>query len=122
MSKHTPGPWTSRALGGHSVVLCPTLPGRNDSRAKVGYGYRDEAFSIAYPFLDDDDRVRMDFVCFSHDDARLIAAAPDLLIALAEELENVEDDIRWAEGGELDRLITRREKLEAVIAKAGAQS
>lgn len=54
--------------------------------------------------------------------ARLISAAPDLLIALAEELENVEDDIRWAEGGELDRLIIRREKLEAVIAKAGALS
>jgi hypothetical protein len=50
--------------------------------------------------------------------ARLIAAAPDLLEALREELDAVQDDIRWADGGELERLFARRERLSAAISRA----
>lgn len=82
MQTHTKGPWKAIALGGCSTVVTPSLPGRNDTRAKVGYGYRDDEFCIAYPFLDDDNNPRMDFVCFDHADAKLIAAAPDLLAML----------------------------------------
>lgn len=81
-ARHTKGPWKAIALGGASTVVAPALPGRNDTRAKVGYGYRDGEYSVGYPFLDDDNNVRMDFVLFSHEDAKLIAAAPDLLAML----------------------------------------
>lgn len=72
----TPGPWKSEAQGGSSTVLAPTLPGRNDTRFKCAYGYReDRGYCIAYPFLSDEklDSLRFDFVSFSHEDARLIA-------------------------------------------------
>lgn len=82
--KHTPGPWAAVACGGYSVVLTRTEPQRNDNRIpSYGYG-ANGGHSIGYPFVEDDGRVRFDFVCFSHDDARLIAAAPDLLAALRE--------------------------------------
>ncbi len=85
----TPGPWRAEAMGGSSTVLTPTMPPKNDTRSMVAYGYRDEAgYCIAHPFLyqvapsDQREETRMDFVCFGHADARLIAAAPDLAAAL----------------------------------------
>jgi len=56
----------------------------------------------------------------SDNDARLIAAAPDMLDALKAELADLQDDIRWADGGELERLMMRRDRLMAVLSKAEA--
>ncbi|NTG61827.1 hypothetical protein G6L45_16225 [Agrobacterium rhizogenes] len=115
-SKHTPGPWKAIAMGGSSTIVSTILPPRNDTRSKVGYGYRDGEYCIGYPFLDDEDRVRMDFVCFSHDDARLIAAAPELLEALKAVIE-------WDhQFNELDADQSLRPKLLAAIAKAEGRS
>jgi len=44
-------------------------------------------------------------------------AAPALLDALEAELADLNEDIRWAEDSDLDRLIKRRERMEAAIAK-----
>lgn len=74
--------WRSQACGGHSVVLSTEQPPRNDTRIPA-YGYkRENGYSIGYPFIDDGNETRLDFVCFSHEDARLIAAAPELLTAV----------------------------------------
>jgi len=76
--------WTAVAMGGASTVLTSVKPPRNDTRIPA-YGHDDaKGHCIAYPFIDDDDKVRMDCVCFSHKHARLIAAAPYLL-AFAQE-------------------------------------
>lgn len=80
--KHTPGPWKAVPQGGHSTVLASAQPSRNDNRIPA-FGYVEEGrHCIGYPFIEDEGRVRWDFVCFSHEDARLIAAAPELLVAL----------------------------------------
>jgi hypothetical protein len=50
--------------------------------------------------------------------ALLIAAAPDMLAELYAQLDGLEDDIRWADGGELERLTIRRDAVQAVIRKA----
>ena len=70
--------WRRVALGGSSTVLSNVRPARNDSRIPA-YGYRDDGeHCVAYPFIEDSGHVRRDFVCFSHEDARLIAASPTM--------------------------------------------
>lgn len=131
MSKHTEGPWKAIACGGHSVVITPTKPERNDNQIPA-YGYRVElGYSVAYPFTDDHGLVRWDFVCFSHADAKLIAAAPDLL-AVLDELEGSFDQQTYADkvAEEFDALdereysvnITAKQlrAISAVLLKAGA--
>jgi hypothetical protein len=79
---HTPGPWRAVAQGGSSTVVCPSKPRRNDTRIPA-YGYDESnGHCVGYPFINDDGSTRLDFVDFSHADARLIAAAPELLAAL----------------------------------------
>lgn len=75
MSEAIKREWRSIGLGGVSTVVSATKPLRNDRRIPP-YAY-DEAngHCIAYPFVEDDGKPRMDFVCFSHDDARLVAEA-----------------------------------------------
>ena len=77
----TKGPWKSRPCGGCSVLLAPTPPAHNLTRP-LAYGYRpEEGYSIGMPFLIGpgepgyEDRVRHDFVEFSHADAAFLSAA-----------------------------------------------
>lgn len=96
-AKHTPGPWKARAMGGHSIVLAQAQPAQN-RRNPVAYGYDPKnGYSIALPFTyeerDGKQITRGDFVEFSHDDARLIAAAPDMLAALKDLLAVDEADV-----------------------------
>lgn len=87
MSEHTPGTWKRIALGGSSTVVVPDRPVRNDTRIPA-YGYDgSKGHCIGYPFINDDNSIRLDFVCFSHADAVLIAAAPDLLECVQEFLK-----------------------------------
>jgi hypothetical protein len=88
---HTPGPWKTDACGGFSTVVSMTQPMRADTRIGA-YGYDPRrGHCIGYPFIEDDGKVkRIDFVCFSHEDARLIAAAPDMYTIL-DELEEAFD-------------------------------
>lgn len=114
-AKHTPGPWATIAQGGSSTVVAFAKPKRNDTRIP-GYGYAEEGpHCVGYPFIDDDGQARRDFVCFSHDDARLIAAAPDLLAALQGLLVGVYGDGYVLPAGDF---ATRRAR--AAIAKATA--
>lgn len=79
---HIPGPWKAIPQGGSSTVICPSKPPRNDTRIPA-YAYdENRGHCIGYPFIEDDGRTRLDFVNFAHDDARLIAAAPEMLAAL----------------------------------------
>lgn len=81
----TQGPWRAVPLGGSSTVLTEMRPRRNDTRIPA-YAYGDE-HCLAYPFIEEDLRARWDFVCFSHDDARLIAAMRHALPALLDRIE-----------------------------------
>lgn len=73
-TQHTPGRLRAVPLGGSSTVLAGTQPRRNDTRIPA-YGYNEaEGHCLAYPFTDDDGHARLDFVCFSHDDARRLVA------------------------------------------------
>jgi hypothetical protein len=69
----TEGPWRREAMGGSSSVIAATEPARNDSRVPA-YAYDPaQGYCLAYPFTEDDGLVRLDFVRFSHEDARFIA-------------------------------------------------
>ena len=83
-NRHTPGPWRITYLGGCSTVLTAARPQHLDRRIPAYAHDESRGWSVGYPFLDDKAQVRWDFVCYSHADARLIAAAPDLLAALHE--------------------------------------
>jgi len=68
------------------MVVAVTSPAHNQPKTAIGYNEAN-GYSIGLPFWDDSSgkrEVRLDFVEFSHADARLIAAAPDLLKALEE--------------------------------------
>ena len=91
---HTPGPWGYRLEAVRTVIFHKT--GIGERAIAVGAGH--------YP----------DHIA----NARLIAAAPDLLAALQQELEALEMDRRWAETCDLERIIARYDRLEAAIAKA----
>lgn len=112
--RYTDGPWRTISQGGSSTVVSAAKPRRNDNRIPT-YGYRENGeHCIGYPFRDEDGRCRWDFICFSHDDARLIASAPDLLEALIE----IRDYSGGAPSALEDEYVV--ERMLAAIAKAGA--
>lgn len=118
-AQHTRGHWRAVPQGGYSTVLCATRPGRNDTRIPA-YGYREGGeHSLGYPFIEDDGRVRWDFVCFSHEDARLIAAAPELVEALADLLKASAPQNSMRPG--FVYLADAQEAARAAIAKACGQ-
>ena len=83
----TKGNWRRIAMGGSSTVVTSNTPRRNDTRIP-GYGYHDDEYCLAYPFIEDDNRVRYDFVCFSHEDADWISATqPKAILALLDASE-----------------------------------
>lgn len=89
LRKATPGRWRREALGGVSTVLTTAEPPKSDRRCGT-YGYRNPGeHCIAHPFLDDSDRPRMDFVCFGHDDAELIAHAKTDIAWLLSEIDRL---------------------------------
>lgn len=98
-AKHTPGPW--------SVMNGP------DEDYLIGFG---NGVWLARVYADGEapDQVKSD--------AQIIAAAPEMLEALTDELDAVRDDLRWADGGEMERLMNRRARLETIIAKAEGRS
>lgn len=126
-ANHTSGPWRAVALGGASVVLTTVKPARNDLRIPA-FGYDESrGYSVGYPFIDDVKGVRLDFVCFSHADAHVIAAGPDLLAALEQLVVdaviaqgNMRDaakrDLRWE--GCAEAIQPRIDAARAAIAKA----
>ena len=92
MSEVKNSPWKAVPLGGASTVVCSVKPGRNDTRIPA-FGYDEsKGYCVGYPFVEDDGRTRLDFVCFSHDHARLIAAAPELLAAAVKHLAAQEEE------------------------------
>lgn len=95
----TQGEWRRVAQGGSSTVLTATQPARNDIRIPT-YGYRDDGeHCLAYPFIGDGNvvgDVRLDFVCFSHEDAaHIVASQPAEVLSLIAALEAA-----WAERDE----------------------
>lgn len=96
--KHTPGPWVA------SFAEPDMAEGIGHVSSRAGsYG------DIATCWVDDG-RAKAN--------ASLIAAAPDLLAALESELADLITDIRWSEDADLGRLVGRRVRVEAAIAKA----
>lgn len=100
-TKFTPGPWKTIALGGASTVVADTMPKRNDARCHFAYGYEvDGKYCVGYPVLGGDGgeqgllTPRLDYIHFSHADAHLISAAPDMYEALEATLS---DFGRWAD-------------------------
>lgn len=84
----TPTPWRRIAHGGSSTIVSSARPQRNDTRIP-GYGYKDDAHCVAYPFIEDDGRYRLDFVCFSHADAEFIVLAVNSHARLTAENERL---------------------------------
>lgn len=85
-TKATPRPWRKDAMGGASTILTTVKPPRNDTRIPT-YGYREDGeHCIAYPFLNEDGSCRLDFVCFSHNDAELVVYAVNNIEAREAEL------------------------------------
>ena len=110
-AKHTPGPW--------ATYFCN--PGERNG---VIYSESLSEFSanicelVADTCIKDNDRRRGDKWVFSEQraaDARLIAAAPDLLAALSEMLSA-------SDLGDLDSLANAAQSARATIAKARGQS
>ena len=103
---HTPGPWhvdTTVSLGAYGVWTdYPTHPGHD------GAGYGSQICSMLP--VERSDREQRDA------DARLIAAAPELLTALVETLDALYNETH----GETDSpwIATVKEKARAAIAKA----
>lgn len=96
MAQHTPGPWAIDQNYG-SGCLHVWSPRREIAVARVS-----------------DDHPRAE----DYANARLIAAAPDLLAALQQALAWSEEERRWAETADLSKWIERSAALEAAIAKA----
>lgn len=112
---HEEREWEAQACGGHSVVISKSEPIRNDNRIPA-YGWMPErGYSVGYPFIDDSQKdysVRLDFVCFSHEDANLIAAAPELLEAAKMILAASDADIPGSPGSPLEMLRDAIDKAE----------
>ena len=100
MSKHTPGPWELRGWS----VKCPT---NNFRVARIG-----EPDKALRQFGDYED---MEAECRAN--ARLIAAAPDLLAALKDALRSARHDFDAGEKGEAEFRAAYSEQF-AAIAKA----
>ncbi len=114
-TKFTPGPWVAKPMGGASTVLCDKRPRHNDLGSPT-YGYAENgAYCVARTFSDDLG-VRRDFVVFSHEDALLIAAAPELydVAEAALYLANL--------GSDDPVLVDFRNKARAALAKARGEA
>jgi hypothetical protein len=101
--KHTPGPWKIIAIDGCVSVYQKRIP---DERIKMSYSYD------VVPWIAEDIK--------NPADARLIAAAPELLEAL-EEIRNIEKSARNMEDDEIAPLLALeriRIKTRDAIAKA----
>lgn len=84
---HTPGPWRAVGMGGDSLVLSETH--------KWNQEYFGRGYPIAIPrhYTDQDDRSHTDLAAgFMHDDARLIAASPELLAVAYKVLSSADGD------------------------------
>lgn len=85
----TPGGRKREALGGCSTVVLENKPARSDSRIPAFAYDETRGHCIGYPALYENDNgrtdTRLDFVCFSHGDAALIAATDaEVIKALCE--------------------------------------
>lgn len=99
----TPGPWqvakrsARRVTNAHGIVICNAVL-RNQGGPKAKSCLKDAHEAEA--------------------NAHQIAASGDLYDALVDELADLNEDIRWAEGSDMVRFIARRERMEAALAKA----
>lgn len=96
-AQHTPGPWEAI-----------------QSEYSYGFAIQHSGSSIAAVWPEN---LRGQTLP-SQANARLIAAAPDLLEALEAEMADLEEDIRWSEDSDLARLVERRNRALAAIVKA----
>ena len=105
---YTPGPWHEEQDEHDPDMLMVTTKERTEQNY-APIANIDVHFSLAF---DEEQRAN----------ARLIAAAPDMLEVLQGELHEVEEDLKLANDSDLDRLIKRRNAIEVVIAKAEGRS